>query len=99
MKRSVRFLVFCCFLFHTITTFAQVSPEWVQRFTADGYTTESVNDMVVDVQGNVYITGSQKTGSNQVEAVTLKYDAQGIQQWIKIYHAPNDTVHLEEPFM
>jgi len=91
MKRSVRFLVFCCFLFHTITTFAQVSPEWVQRFTADGYTTESVNDMVVDVQGNVYITGSQKTGSNQVEAVTLKYDAQGIQQWIKIYHAPNDN--------
>jgi uncharacterized delta-60 repeat protein len=91
MKRSVRSLVFCCFQFLTITTFAQVSPEWVQRYTAEGYTTESANDMVVDAQGNVYITGSQKTGSNQSEAVTLKYDAQGVLQWNKIYHAPADN--------
>ncbi len=77
-------------LFATVAL-AQVSQQWVQRFTSDSVRNENVNDMFVDAQGNVYVTGSQKGVSifgDDLEAVTVKYNSQGVQQWIQNYHAP-----------
>ena len=44
--------------------------------------------MCVDAQGNVYVTGSQKGTGALCEAVTIKYNSQGIQQWIQNFVAP-----------
>jgi len=74
------------------TIYAQVSENWVQRFTSDSTRDETVNDMFVDAQGNVYVTGSQKGPfQSQLEAVTVKYNSLGIQEWIQNYQAPSNN--------
>ena len=73
---------------------SQVSQQWVQRYTSDSTRDESVNDMFVDSQGNVYITGSQRSRSGaaqEIEALTVKYNSQGVQQWIQNYRAPGNN--------
>ncbi|MBK7629235.1 MAG: T9SS type A sorting domain-containing protein [Ignavibacteriales bacterium] len=89
MRRSILFFAVIIFQFLTSLVFAQVSQQWVERFTSDSTLDESVNDMFVDEQGNFYVTGSQKGPSqSQLEAVTVKYNSNGVQQWIQNYHAP-----------
>ena len=73
-------------------SYSQVTQEWAQRFTSDSIRIETVNDMFVDSQGNVYITGSQRERpfpfANEIQALTLKYNAQGVLQWVQNYIAP-----------
>jgi len=69
-------------------TYSQVTQEWAQRYTSAGYVEDRVNDMFVDAQGNVYVTGVQKGTSTLREAVTIKYNSQGVQQWIQNFVAP-----------
>lgn len=91
---QIRFLCFLILLsvFPTITS-AKVSQEWVKRFTSDSTRNESANDMFVDKEGNVYVTGSQRqTFSNfDIQAVTVKYNSQGEQQWIQNYIAEENN--------
>lgn len=80
--------IFILILISINITYAQVSLEWAQRFTSAGYVEDRFYDMFVDAEGNVYVTGSQKGTGIESEAVTIKYNSQGIQQWIQNYHAP-----------
>ena len=85
------FIITFCF-FPCLQLQAQVQQEWVQRFTSDSIRNEAVNDMFVDAQGNVYVTGSQRQTTNtNIQSVTVKYNSQGVQQWIQNYIAPNDN--------
>ena len=92
MRITIGFFVitFCCLCcFHLE---AQVVQEWAQNFTSAGNNHETVNDMFVDQQGNVFVTGSQKGFTlSQSEALTVKYNSQGVQQWIQNYIAPNNN--------
>lgn len=85
-------LISVSILLNVTSAFSQVSEEWVRRFTSDSIRNESVNDMFVDAQGNVYITGSQRERpfpySNEIQSLTVKYNSQGVQQWIQNYTAP-----------
>lgn len=92
MKSSA--IIFLISLLSAGLLHAQSTEEWVQRFTSDSTRDENVNDMFVDAQGNVYVTGSQKwrfSGPNEVEAVTVKYNSQGVQQWIQNYQATGNN--------
>ncbi len=61
---------------------AQVTEEWVQRFTSDSVKIETVNDMFVDAAGNVYVTGENALYSGGAnELLTIKYAADGMQLW------------------
>lgn len=75
------------------TIYPQVTEQWVQRFTSGGNRNESINDMFVDAAGNVYMTGSQKEEGfpygYRIEGLTVKYNTQGVQQWIQNYTAPD----------
>ncbi|MCB0726779.1 MAG: SBBP repeat-containing protein [Ignavibacteriae bacterium] len=76
-------------------TYSQISEDWIQRFTSDSIRNESVNDMFIDAAGNVYVTGSQRAlpfpNQAQIQAVTVKYNSQGIQQWIQNYQAQDNN--------
>ena len=92
MQRLIMICILMALQFVPSITFAQVSQDWIQRFTSDSTRDETVNDMFVDDQGNVYVTGSQK-GPNaaQLEAVTVKYNSNGVQQWIQNYQSPTNN--------
>ncbi|HTK81839.1 MAG TPA: T9SS type A sorting domain-containing protein [Bacteroidota bacterium] len=53
---------------------------WKVAYAGSGTVTDEPNGLYVDASGNVYVTGS--SGSN---AVTIKYNSSGAQQWASTY--------------
>src|SRR5436190_18972880 len=78
MKKLYIFLGLALFLIST-NVFAQ---QWVARYNGTGNSVDAIKGMVVDNSGNVYITGSSNSGANSDDYITIKYNANGVQQWI-----------------
>lgn len=76
----------------TIKYNSQGSQQWVAMY--DGIpTSNGTNDPLAvteDSYGNVYTTGrSQRTGINSDDYCTIKYNSQGVQQWVSRYDGYN----------
>jgi hypothetical protein len=48
----------------------------------------------VDAGGNAYITGTSLDPGSQANYTTLKYNRNGIQQWVSIYRGPASSDHI-----
>ncbi len=59
--------------------------QWVQRYDGPGSEADCANAIAVDAQGNVYVTGESQSDEGDYDFATIKYNAQGIQQWIQRY--------------
>ena len=68
--------------------FAQVTEEWVVRFDGAATGEDRANAVAVDAQGNVYVTGQGGIDGTDVDYATIKYNAQGVQQWLATYNGP-----------
>lgn len=64
---------------------SQPVTEWVQRYNSPGNFNDDLIDMVLDKEGNTYITGN--TG-NPLDIVTLKYSSSGNLLWSRTYNGP-----------
>ncbi|MBI5402938.1 MAG: SBBP repeat-containing protein, partial [Ignavibacteriae bacterium] len=60
------------FLILSFSVTAQPITEWVQRYNSPGNYSDRVNDMAVDGQGNVYLTGLSNG-----DFLTIKYLSSG----------------------
>ena len=69
------FITIIAFLSFTLTSFAQVSPVWIQRYNSQGIIDDESKDMTMDSLGNIYITGY--SGG----VTTAKYDNNGQLIW------------------
>lgn len=69
--------------------------QWACRYNGDGtYDNSGPRSMVLDRQGNVYITGWCNTlGSSNVDYITLKYTSNGNLQWGRRF---NGTGNFED---
>lgn len=68
---------------------SQVNVQWESRYTSAGNNTDQVADMEIDAAGNVYVTGSSFNGpATGYDIVTVKYNNQGVQQWVVTYNGP-----------
>jgi uncharacterized delta-60 repeat protein len=65
---------------------------WSARYNGLGSNTDEPNDMFVDNNGNVYVTGysRQSTTFGSEDYVTIKYNSAGAQQWAKLYNGPGN---------
>jgi hypothetical protein len=68
---------------------------WVRTYDGMGSLNDWACDVEVDENGDPYVTG----GESEIEGedsniVTLKYDKQGIQQWLVRYDSPGASVDL-----
>jgi len=75
-------------LLTTATASAQVTEEWVVRFDGAATGEDRANAVAVDAQGNVYVTGQGGIDGTDVDYATIKYNAQGVQQWLATYNGP-----------
>lgn len=65
---------------------AQVVQQWVSRYNGPLNGWDDSRDIVLDKQGNVYVTG-YSDGSQSTDYLTVKYNSLGIQQWAARYLA------------
>jgi uncharacterized delta-60 repeat protein len=61
---------------------------WVARYDGPGSKDDIPAAMLVDLQGNVYVTGSSYNASNNTDYATVKYDSDGNQLWVARYDGP-----------
>jgi len=68
--------------------------EWVRTYngTADG--SDSAGAVVVDGLGNVYVTGYCENLGTSGDICTIKYDADGNQEWVKTFSGPGSQWDL-----
>ena len=66
--------------------------QWLRRYNGPGNGddgTNGTNAIAIDASGNVYVTG-WSLGLESTDFVTIKYDADGIQQWARRYDGPGN---------
>jgi len=62
--------------------------QWIKRYNGEGNWDDKANAIVVDGSGNVYVTGYSIGYSTGTDYVTIKYNTNGIEQWVKRYNTP-----------
>lgn len=60
--------------------------QWVSRYNGAGNSTDIANQLAVDANGNVYVTGGSYDNGTAMDYVTIKYDPIGIEQWVERYN-------------
>ncbi|HRE40810.1 MAG TPA: SBBP repeat-containing protein [Ignavibacteria bacterium] len=75
----------------TIKYNSQGIQQWVNRY--DGFNLEDdAKDLVIDTSGNVYVTGSSRGIDSGYDIVTLKYNSNGVQEWVRRYNGVQNSV-------
>jgi hypothetical protein len=69
---------------------AQATQEWVSRYAGAGSGSDRATAIGFDDAGNVYVTGQSVNGAAGIDYVTVKYDASGVEQWVRFYNGPGN---------
>ena len=67
---------------------------WARTYNGVGDTTDEARAVAFDDLNNVYVTGmsaSTSTGNFDYNIVTIKYNSDGVQQWVRSYTNPDTT--------
>lgn len=69
---------------------SQVAEQWARRYNGPGNSTDAGTAMVVDNSGNIYVTGYSVGISTGFDYTTIKYSANGTQEWVQRYNGPGN---------
>ncbi len=62
---------------------------WVARFNGPEDGSDSGKALSLDDQGHVYVVGSEAKGGIGIKYLTIKYDADGNELWVRTYEGPH----------
>ena len=82
MKKLIQFFVFI----FPVILFAGVAEEWVVQYNGLGDWNDEASAIAVDDEGNVYVTGKCESPGTYYDYVTIKYDKDGNELWVKRYN-------------
>ncbi|MCA9743459.1 MAG: SBBP repeat-containing protein [Deferribacteres bacterium] len=72
--------------------------DWIQSYDGPGESRDEAHDVVVDKDGNVFVTGESQAGNDENDDfATLKYDNQGNLLWEARYDGPVEN-SLDRPW-
>jgi uncharacterized delta-60 repeat protein len=64
--------------------------QWSALYNAPGNDDDNVNALAIDDQDNVYVTGRSYSSETNYDYATLKYNTDGVNQWIARYNSPGN---------
>lgn len=79
---------------HDITTIKYNSngvQQWVRTYNGTGNKDDESYSIVLDKDGNVYVTGFTTGSSGNPDMCTIKYNSDGEQQWVRIYNGTGNN--------
>ena len=62
--------------------------QWVIRYNGPGNNSDFANSIAIDALGNVYVSGSSSGSGTGADVATIKYNSDGVQQWVSRYGGP-----------
>ena len=93
-RHTILLLTAICSLLPAIIS-AQVYTAWIRRYNGPRNYIDRAKAIAVDVQGNVYVTGNKDGFDSYADTLTdyatIKYNPNGVQQWVALYNGPRDS--------
>ncbi len=65
---------------------------WTARYSGPGSNSDQAHCLAVDDNGNVYVTGQSKGSGSNFDCTTVKYDSDGVQQWVARHNGPDNGI-------
>jgi len=63
---------------------------WLRQYASGLYpSTDEPIDIATDLSGNVYVTGASDSTYSDADYLTIKYDSNGVRQWVRRYNGPD----------
>jgi uncharacterized delta-60 repeat protein len=72
----------------TIKYDADGNQVWMARYNGPGNGEDYANDLAVDADANVYVTGASRGSDTNSDYATIKYDCAGNELWVARYDGP-----------
>ena len=60
--------------------------QWVKRYNGPANRSDRASSMAIDNSSNVYVTGTSYGDTTDADWATIKYNSDGVVQWIAIYN-------------
>lgn len=68
--------------------------QWIRTFNSSKDSTDRPTALSVDVAGNVYVFGYSYGGNTGYDYVTIKYNTNGVQQWVNYFNSSTSADDL-----
>jgi hypothetical protein len=65
--------------------------QWIQKYNGPGNNADIASSIAVDFLGNVYVTGRSAGNGTSYDYATIKYNTDGVQQWVQRYNGPENS--------
>jgi uncharacterized delta-60 repeat protein len=72
--------------------------QWIARYNGTGNEYDDAQAIALDAAGNVYVTGSSEAPKGNRDYATIKYNANGVQQWVARYDGPGSSYEIATDF-
>jgi len=69
--------------------------QWATRYSCPAWNSIDIpKTMIMDNNGNIYITGTSNGAGTDNDIVTIKYNSAGIEKWIQRYNGPGNLYDI-----